>query len=220
VAVLGHLYLGLAAHWRGNAERAEAQLRNAVELEPPGAFAGQSGSLLARHLAYQERAAEVTELFESAKSQSKLPSLSRVNGIGSWSCMLGFVEAFYLCGLHEQAASLSPLLDRVLELGRRWITFDGRLVETRAGLAAAAARRWDEAERYFGVAHSVAKEMSNRRELADLGRLHAQMLLDRGGTGDYERAAEMLEGALAAYREFGMPGYVADVERLRLQALA
>jgi class 3 adenylate cyclase/tetratricopeptide (TPR) repeat protein len=217
---LGHLYLGLAAHWRGNAERAEAQLRNAVELEPPGAFAGQSGSLLARHLAYQERAAEVTELFESAKSQSKLPSLSRVNGIGSWSCMLGFVEAFYLCGLHEQAASLSPLLDRVLELGRRWITFDGRLVETRAGLAAAAARRWDEAERYFGVAHSVAKEMSNRRELADLGRLHAQMLLDRGGTGDYERAAEMLEGALAAYREFGMPGYVADVERLRLQALA
>ena len=74
--------------------------------------------------------------------------------------------------------------------------------------------------RRFGVARSVAKEMSNRRELADLSRLHAQMLLDRGSTGDYERAAEMLEGALAAYREFGMPGYVADVERLRLQALA
>ena len=33
----GYIYLGLAAHWRGNAERAEAELRNAVELEPPGA---------------------------------------------------------------------------------------------------------------------------------------------------------------------------------------
>ena len=67
---LGHLYLGLAAHWRGNAERAEAQLRNAVELEPPGAFAGQSVSLLARHLAYHGRADEVMELFESATSRS------------------------------------------------------------------------------------------------------------------------------------------------------
>ena len=214
---LGHLYLGLAAHWRGNAERAEAQLRNAVELEPPGAFSGQSGSLLARHLAYHGRAEEVMELFES--SQSQLPSLGQVNGIGSWSCMLGFVEAFYLCDLYEQAAALSPLLDRVLELGKRWITFDGRLMETRAGLAAAAARRWDEAERYFGNARKVAAEMSNRRELADLGRLHARMLLDRGGSGDHARAAEMLEGALAAYREFGMPGYAAESERLQRQAL-
>ena len=37
---VGHLYLGLAAHWRGNTEQAEAELRSAVELEPPGAFAG------------------------------------------------------------------------------------------------------------------------------------------------------------------------------------
>ena len=35
---VGYIYLGLAAHWRGNAERAEAELRKAVELEPPGAI--------------------------------------------------------------------------------------------------------------------------------------------------------------------------------------
>jgi tetratricopeptide (TPR) repeat protein len=100
---LGHLYLGLAAHRRGNAERAEAHLRNAVELEPQGAFAGQSAAVLARHLAYYGRVEEVMELFESARS--KLPSLDRVNGIGSWSCLLNFVEAFYLCGLNEEAAA-------------------------------------------------------------------------------------------------------------------
>jgi class 3 adenylate cyclase/tetratricopeptide (TPR) repeat protein len=213
---VGYIYLGLAAHWRGNAERAEAELRNAVELEPPGAIGGQSGSLLARHLAYQGRAEEVMELFESARSS--LPSLDRVSGIGSWNSMLGFVEALYLCGLYEQAASLAPLVEGVLELGKRWITFDGRLVETRAGLAAAAAGRWDEAERYFAIARKVAEEMPNRLELADLGRLHARMLLDRGGSGDHARAAQMLEGALAAYREFGMPGYAAESERLRRQA--
>ncbi|MFZ1118259.1 MAG: AAA family ATPase [Propionibacteriaceae bacterium] len=217
---LAHVYLGLAAHWRGDAERAEAELRNAVELEPPGAFAGQSGSLLARHLAYLGRADEVMELFESEQTQSKLPRLDRVNGIGSWSCMLGFVEAFYLCGLYEQAASLAPLVEGLRQLGRRWIAYDGRLVETRAGLVAVAARRWEEAEREFAIANDIAEKMSNRLELADLHRLHARMLLERGGDGDHARAAEMLEEAMSAYRTSGMPAYAAETERLLSQAQA
>jgi class 3 adenylate cyclase/tetratricopeptide (TPR) repeat protein len=217
---IGHLYLGLAAHWRGNGERAEAELRNAVQLEPPTVYAGQCTSLLARHLAHLGRGDEVMELFKSAQTQSKLPSLDRVNGIGSWSCMLGFVEALYLCGLHEEAAALSPLMERVLEHGTTWLTYDGRLLETRAGLVAAAARRWDEAERQFGIAREVAGQMRNRLELADLGRLHARMLLDRGGEGDHERAAEMLQDALSAYRTFGMPAYAAEAERLQRQANA
>jgi len=212
----GHLYLGLAAHWRDDSELAEAQLRNAVELEPPGAFAGQSSSLLARHLAYHGRADEVMELFESAQSQ--LPRLDRVNGVGSWSCVLGFVEAFYLCGLYEQAASLAPLVEGVRELGRRWIAYDGRLVETRAGLVAAATHRWDEAERQFAIARKVAAQMSNRLELADLHRFQARMLLDRESNGDYARAAEMLDEALSAYRTFGMYAYAAEAERLLSQA--
>jgi len=44
------------------------------------------------------------------------------------------------------------------------------------------------------------------------------LLLDRGGSGDHERAAEMLEVALAAYRSFGMTAYAAESERLRRQA--
>jgi class 3 adenylate cyclase/tetratricopeptide (TPR) repeat protein len=217
---VGHIYLGLAAHWRGNAKRAESELHKAVELEPQAAFAGQSVSLLARHLAHHGRAAEVMELFTATQAQSRMPKLDQVNGIGAWNCMFGFVEALYLCGLHEQAASLAPLVERALELGKRWITFDGRLIETRAGLCAAAAGRWDEAERHFAIARRVAEQMTNRLELADLNRLHARMLLDRGGTGDAARAEEMLEGALAAYREFGMPAYAAEAERLHGQAHA
>jgi tetratricopeptide (TPR) repeat protein len=212
---VGHLYLGLAAHWRGNAQRAEAELRNAVKLEPPAAFAGSSVALLARHLAHHGRADEVMELFKSADVQSMLPSVERVNGIGSWNCMMGFVEAFYLCGLYKEAAALTPFVERVLALNKIWLTFDGRLQETRAGLAAAAARRWDEAERHFGMARMVATQMSNRLELADLGRLHARMLLDRGDTRDHQRAADMLQEALSAYRMFDMPAYAAEAERLR-----
>jgi tetratricopeptide (TPR) repeat protein len=217
---LGHLYLGLAAHWRGNTEQAEAELRSAVELEPPGAFAGHSAAVLARHLAYHGRADEVIELLESGRS--KLPSLDRVNSWGSWTCLLNFVEACYLCDLYDQAASMAPLVERALELlGRSYVAHDGgRLVDTCAALAAAAARRWEEAERHFGIAQEVAAQMSNRLELADLCRLHARMLLDRGGAGDHERAAKMLEEALSAYRTFGMPGVAAEAERLQRQTLA
>ena len=60
--------------------------------------------------------------------------------------------------------------------------------------------------------------MSNRLELADLRRLHARMLLERGSNGDHARAAEMLEEALSAYRMSGMPAYAAETERLLSQA--
>jgi class 3 adenylate cyclase/tetratricopeptide (TPR) repeat protein len=213
----GHLHLGLAAHRRGNADRAEAELRKALELEPPGAFAGQSAAALAQHLASHGRVDEVMELFKSARSN--LPGLNRVNGVGSWTCMLNFVEALYLCGMHQEAAALAPLVERALELlDRTYFTYDGRLVETRAALAAAAARRWDEAERHYGIAREIAAQISNRVELADIYRLHARMLLDRGGTGDHERAAELLQEALSAYRRFGMPRYAAEAERLQRQA--
>ena len=211
---IGHVYEGLAGHWRGNVELAEAELRRAVELEPPTSYAGQSISLLAWQLAYQGRTDEVTELFNSPQVQATLPRLDRVNSVGSWNCMLGFAEAFYLCDQYEQAAALSPLVERILARGRRWTTLDGRLVETRAALVAASAGRWDDAERLFTIARQVAERMTNRLELADLGRLHARTLLARNGGGDRARAAKMLGQALSAYRTFGMPGYVAETERL------
>jgi class 3 adenylate cyclase/tetratricopeptide (TPR) repeat protein len=214
----GHIYLGLAADWRGDGERAEAELRKAVELEPPSAYAGQSVALLARHFASQGRVDEVIELFRSEHAQSRWPSLERVNSLGSWNCLFGFVEAFFLCGLHDQAAALSPLMARALELGTRWTTFDGGLMETHAGLVAAAAHRWEEAERQLATARGIAENMHNLVELADLSRLHAKMLLDRGSTGDHTRAVEMLEEARSAYRSFGMPGYAAETERLLTQA--
>jgi hypothetical protein len=62
--------------------------------------------------------------------------------------------------------------------------------------------------------------MPNWLELADLHRLQARVLLERGGRGDQERATEMLQEALSAYRAFGMPTYAAETERLQRQARA
>jgi class 3 adenylate cyclase/tetratricopeptide (TPR) repeat protein len=212
---VGHLCLGLAAHWRGDAERAEAELRRAVELEPAGAHSGSSTSILLRHLAHWGHAEEVLAIYQS--SRPTLPSPDKVNSHGAWSRLFGLVEALYLCGFRDDAASLSPLVETALERGPDWISFDGRLVRTRAGMAAAAGGCWEAAERHFAVAHQHAKQMHNRLEEIELQRLRAHVLLDRGGSGDRAQARELLEEAVINYRKFGMPSYTAEAERMLRQ---
>jgi tetratricopeptide (TPR) repeat protein len=209
---VGHLCLGLVAHWRDDAERAEAEIRRAVELEPAGSFSGSSTSILVRHLAHLGRAEEVMAIYQS--EQSKLPSPERVNTHGAWNRLLGLVEALYLCGFSDEAAALSPLVENALEHGPDWITFDGRLVLTRAGVAAAAGGFWEAAERHYAEAELHAKRMNNRLEETELRRLRARMLLDRDGPGDRALAAELLQEALIDYRRFGMPRYAAETERM------
>jgi class 3 adenylate cyclase/tetratricopeptide (TPR) repeat protein len=209
---VGHLYVGLDAHWRGEADEAEAELRKALDLEPASAYAGQTACNLARHLAHVGRFEDVRSLYESARPI--FPTGEGTTGIGGWNCMLGFVEALYLSGFRDEAAALLPLVERALTLGPEWLGFDGRLIRTRAGLAAAAAGRWDDAERWFGEALDRAVGTTNELEAADVRRLHARVLLDRGRAEDAARASELLGQARRTYREFGMPGYVAEVEGL------
>ena len=50
--------------------------------------------------------------------------------------------------------------------------------------------------------------------MADLHRLRARMLLDRGRPEDAGRAEELLRLALDDYVRFGMPSYAAVVEQM------
>jgi tetratricopeptide (TPR) repeat protein len=208
---VGHLYIGMAAHWRGDATRAEAELRRSVELEPPSAFA-LAPSSLARHLAHVGRSDELWTLYQAARS--RFPSGTGHSPLGAWNSLLAFVEALYVSGFRDEVVALSPLVDQAMQIGPEWVALDGRLRRTRAGLTAAAAGRWNDAERWFGEADDRARQSANKLEVADLYRLRAQMLLDRGRPEDADRTAELLGQAAEAYRAFGMPGYVAEAERM------
>ncbi len=214
---VGHLCLGLVAHWRGDTERAEAELRRAVELEPAGSFSGSSTSILLHHLAHTGHAEEVLAIYQSERP--KLPPPDRANSIGAWERLFGLVEALYLCGFSDDAAALSPLVENALEQGPDWINFDGRLVRTRAAVAAAAGGRWEAAERHFAVSEEHAKRMKNRLEQTELRRLRARMLLDRDGPGDRADGAQLLREALIDYRKFAMPSYAAETERMLREAV-
>jgi class 3 adenylate cyclase/tetratricopeptide (TPR) repeat protein len=199
---VGHCYLGLAAHWGGDWETAERELRLADQLEAPGAIGGQSAAHLAMHLALAGRGDEAVEIVEARRPG--LPVAGQTSSIGAWNMLLGFVEALALAGRRDQVAALRPLLEEALALDD-WITFDGRLVSTRAAIAAAAARDWDAAERHFATALVAAEALGNHIEQVDLGFWRARMLGDRDRPGDREAAAALAAEVAGRYRELGLP---------------
>jgi hypothetical protein len=199
---VGHIYLGLAAHWRGDWETAEGELRLADQLEAPGAIGGQSAAHLALHLARAGRGNEAVEIVEARRPG--FPVAGRTSSIGAWNMLLGLVEALALAGRSEEVAALRPLLDEALALDD-WISFDGRLVSTRAAIAATAAHDWDVAERHFTTALATAEALGNRIEQVDLGFWRARMLLARNGPGDQEAATTLATDVSNRYRDLGLP---------------
>jgi class 3 adenylate cyclase/tetratricopeptide (TPR) repeat protein len=200
---VGHLYLGLAAHWRGDWETAERELRLADQLEAPGAIGGQSAAHLALHLARADRGDEAAEIV--AARRPGFPVAGQAGSIGAWNMLLGFVEALALAGRRDEVAALRPLLDQALAVDD-WIAFDGRLVATRAAIAAIAAGDWDAAERHLATALATAEALGNRIEQADLGFWRSRMLRHRDASGDREAAAALAAEVAGRYRDLGLHG--------------
>jgi hypothetical protein len=134
-----------------------------------------------------------------------------VNSLGAWNTLLGFTEALYLTERRAEVAALGPLVLEALALGE-WVTFDCRFVSTRAGIAAAVAGRWDQAEAYFSAALELASRLGHRIEQAGVLRLRAKMLTDRGGAGDRDHAASLIHEAADLFREMGMQAKARQIE--------
>lgn len=85
--------------------------------------------------------------------------------------------------------------------------FDCRLMQTRAGIAAAAARHSQDAESHYQRTLELALELPHYLEQAAVRRFYATMLLDRDGAGIRQRARKLLTEAIDEYRRIGMPGH-------------
>ncbi|MGH8927995.1 MAG: hypothetical protein ACRDWH_06560, partial [Acidimicrobiia bacterium] len=208
----GYLYLAFVADWAGRRDEGEAHLRRALELEPPGAFTGQTASILAIHLAESDRADEVRKLFD--QNRANFPVEGRVNSLGAWNTLLGFVEALYLCGDRDEVAALRPLVRQALGVGFEWVTFDCRLLQTRLAIVAVAAGEWEEADKHFTKAFRLAEEIDQRVEQADLRYLKARMLVERGRMGDAEEAKLLIDEAVERYQAMGLSGKAAIASAL------
>jgi DNA-binding SARP family transcriptional activator len=86
------------------------------------------------------------------------------------------------------------------------------------GLLAAALERFDDAEGHFEDALGVNERMRAIPWLAHTREGYARMLVARGDSGDPERARDLIEAAIATYRELGMETYAVEVSALAEEA--
>ncbi len=73
---------------------------------------------------------------------------------------------------------------------------------------------WEEAQRHFEAALELHRRLESRPLLAHSRRDYAAMLLARGARNDRARARDLLERALATYRQLGMERHAARAEEL------
>jgi hypothetical protein len=167
-----------------------------------------------RVLAYSGRAADVHAVLDGRRAV--LPERGRPNGYGPWYLPAGAVEALWVIGDRQGAAALYPLVHEFIAttgVVLFWLA-GSALLERIAGIGAAASGRWDLAERHFRAALHQAEELPFEIEGAETRRFYAEMLLERNGPGDRDRANSLVAEALPVYRRIGMPRHEELAQRL------
>jgi tetratricopeptide (TPR) repeat protein len=194
--------LALVEFLRGDwgAALQHAEQSNAAEF--PNAFEGWGAGTLFRQKAYAGDRAGALALL--AQKRAKLPHLGLPNTVATWGFLMLAIEGFTMLGEWDQAAALYPLARQAVETGVKCLAEISRFAQTAAGLAAAAGRNWEAAEKHFAVAMHEAVEFPHRLEQVEICRFHGQMLIERGSSGDGEKARAMLGTAIQGYTKMGM----------------
>jgi hypothetical protein len=119
------------------------------------------------------------------------------------------VEGLAMLGMSGAAFKLYPRVEELIGSGGNIMPFHcDRLLQTTAGIAAAAGGRWHRAEEHYQTALQQAYDLPHRLEQPEVRRLYAGMLLERNGPGDGAKARELLSEAVAMYRELRMLKHV------------
>ncbi len=199
---------------QGEAEAARRGFEDALAIPLLGSYAGFDAAHALRFFASVEEERAATMLDELAP---RLPRPGEVNGAGSWSILLASVEAAARLGRREESARLLPLVLQLMDQGAVFI-WPGILVEKVAGIAAAAGGTWSNAEVHFENALRRADETPHLPEQPEVRLWFARMLLDRGQTGDADRARALLTEARTVCIDIGMPNHLEMIDALMKDA--
>jgi class 3 adenylate cyclase/tetratricopeptide (TPR) repeat protein len=209
---ISHTLLGLAHFWRGQWEEALENFQEAARLEPSGFWAGADWAFLFLSKAYAGDKDAALAMLEERRHN--LPRPGQANTDGAWFMLQAVVEGLAVLAEGHEAAKLYPLVLECFDTDDviRWP--DARLLQSVAGMAAAAGRQWERAERHYQAALRQAHELPIVMEQPEVRRWYARMLIDRDAPGDRDKARELLTEAIAMYRRIGMPKHVEMTEAL------
>ena len=130
-----------------------------------------------------------------------------------WDQLVNVVESLAVLGQRNEAAELYPLVIRGIEKGVV-TSWQLRLWQMVAGIAAACGEHWDAAQEHYETALTQAHELPHKIAQPEVRRWYAQMLLDRDAPGDRDKARAFLGEATEMYQAIGMPKHLEMVERM------
>ena len=216
---IGEAWQSQASLWRGRPEEARARAQSSLNRElQANVFTGNGWGqlfLCECSLGYTDDALALLD-----ERRDGLPRAGRLNGPGAWQALFKTVEGLALLGERDRAAEFYPLTLEAIATDTV-VTFDAsHLLQNVAGIAGAAGRRWDEAQTHYETALGLADKIPFRSEQAEARYWYARMLLDRNAPGDRERARDLVDTALAVYREIGMPKHVEIAGKLLAESSA
>ncbi|MGQ0734506.1 MAG: ATP-binding protein, partial [Acidobacteriota bacterium] len=199
--------------WRGQLEAARDLAEVALGHEPVvSSHTGPGWGVLFLCDCMADRRDPALALLDARASG--LPRTGRLNTLGSWCALFKVVEGLAVVGEHTRAASLYPLVLDALATGTV-VAFDAsHLLETLAGMAAAAGGQWDVAEGHYQVAVRLADQMPFVIEQAEARYWYARLRLARDLPEDRPQAAELLQSAVPLYRGTGMEWHASRAEAL------
>ena len=149
----------------------------------------------------------------------RVPRRERANPMGSLQALTGLVEGLAAAGDQREAGKYYPMAVEMLQSsGAITSYFLSRLTEPIAGIAAAGAGLWQQAETHFQTALRQADDFPHKLEQPEVRRWYARMLIDRDGPGDRDKARLLLREAVPMYRQIGMPRHVDMAEALLKEA--
>jgi class 3 adenylate cyclase/tetratricopeptide (TPR) repeat protein len=197
--------------WQGKWPQAFDHLEEGVALASPFWAGREQGLLLVFH-AFCGNADAVHTLLGGL--EPALPIAGQPNLLGQWSLAIFAAEAVGLVDDRDWARTLYPLIREAMATGTLLRQLDGRLVETSAALAAAAAGLPDEAEAHFEAVLARAESLRHAMDRPHIRHWYGRFLLMRAGDGDVERALRLLHEAVEGYRALDMPRHQAMATEL------
>ena len=211
-----HFQLGLARFFLGDWTTARADFRDADRLVPAASWWGRwmpSVLLLAQAYAGEHDAVEPLRACRSG-----VLAIGDDSPMGTWQTIPNVVEGLATLGQISLAADCYGSVRKALDRGTM-IAIGLQLWEMIAGIAAGAGEQWDVAQPHFETAMRQAHGVPHRTAQPEVRRWYAQMLLDRNGSGDRDKARTLLGEAVEMYQTIGMPRHLEMAKELLKSAL-
>ena len=142
--------LSLVDFFRGNWADAMLLAQASCSHEVGSAADGTGSGTLFRYMAYAgDRDGALSILDEKS---ALIPRSGQPNAFGSWLMLALVIEGLIILGEQSQAGELYPLVRELIDTGAIALWSISRFTQTIAGVAAAAASKWDAAEEHFQIA--------------------------------------------------------------------